>query len=115
MAPLSFFPVILALILLRLVLLYRLSVDRILGTVPVPRLPPIAPTLCCQRTFTLSVSPSPLPTVLIAPKSTSIDYSSFGQDRPYLENSQSLHRTLPVTSRTLADDAPLRALHSRSI
>ncbi|KAG1844883.1 hypothetical protein C8R48DRAFT_678310 [Suillus tomentosus] len=44
MAPLSFFPSILALVCLRLVLLYRLTIDQILGTVPVPRLPPIAPT-----------------------------------------------------------------------
>ncbi|KAG1893134.1 uncharacterized protein F5891DRAFT_1196759 [Suillus fuscotomentosus] len=51
MAPLSFFPFILALVCLRLALLYRLSIDRILGTVPVPRLPPIAPT--CARAFGL--------------------------------------------------------------
>ncbi|KAG1822262.1 hypothetical protein EV424DRAFT_1610174 [Suillus variegatus] len=38
------FPFILACTCLRLVLLYRLSVDRILGTVPVPRLPTLAPT-----------------------------------------------------------------------
>ncbi|KAG1886933.1 uncharacterized protein F5891DRAFT_1200295 [Suillus fuscotomentosus] len=51
MAPLSFFPFVLALVCLRLVFLYRLSVDRILGTVPVPHPPPIAPT--CARAFGL--------------------------------------------------------------
>ncbi|KAG1900885.1 uncharacterized protein F5891DRAFT_951235 [Suillus fuscotomentosus] len=51
MAPLSFFPFVLALVCLQLVLLYRLSVDRILGTIPVPHPPPIAPT--CARAFRL--------------------------------------------------------------
>ncbi|KAG1885933.1 uncharacterized protein F5891DRAFT_1201300 [Suillus fuscotomentosus] len=51
MAPLSFFPFILALVCLRLILLYRLSVDRILGTIPIPRPPPVAPT--CARALRL--------------------------------------------------------------
>ncbi|KAG1897765.1 uncharacterized protein F5891DRAFT_1191689 [Suillus fuscotomentosus] len=49
--PLIIFPFIIVLAFLWLILLHRLSVDQILGTVPVPRLPPIAPT--CARAFGL--------------------------------------------------------------